>query len=249
MHRERALDADAEGLLADGEGLARAAALALDHDALEDLGAPAGALDDLEVHAHAVARLEDGHSPQLGTLDAVDDAGHRRRRDLPGGSARAGMVAKASPPAGWRVPPALAALLEPPLADLARGRPTAGSPAPCGRASRRARVVRVLGRALERRAERLLDRALLVAERPRQLAHHRVADHHRRQLAARTARTGRSTHVGREVLVHALVEALVAPAQQRELLLAGQLGGERVVELPPAGRQRDHAARRRDRRP
>ena len=45
VQRERPLDADAEGLLADGEGLARARALALEDDALEDLGAAAAALD------------------------------------------------------------------------------------------------------------------------------------------------------------------------------------------------------------
>src|SRR5213075_2559062 len=58
VHRERALHADAEGLLADGERLARAVALALDHDALEDLGPAARALDDLEVDLHPVAGLE-----------------------------------------------------------------------------------------------------------------------------------------------------------------------------------------------
>ena len=52
------LHADAEGLLADGEGLTDALTLALDHDTLEDLRAAARALDDLEVDAHAVARLE-----------------------------------------------------------------------------------------------------------------------------------------------------------------------------------------------
>jgi hypothetical protein len=72
MQRERPLHA--EGLLAHRERLARAAPLALDHDSLEHLGAPARALHDLEVHAHAVPRLEHGHTPQLGTLDAVDDA-------------------------------------------------------------------------------------------------------------------------------------------------------------------------------
>ena len=60
VHGERALDADAEGLLADGEGLAHALALALDDDALEDLGAAARALDHLEVDADAVAGLEGG---------------------------------------------------------------------------------------------------------------------------------------------------------------------------------------------
>ena len=80
VHRERPLHAHAERLLADGERLAHAAALALDHDALEDLGAAAGALDDLEVHAHAVARLEGGDAAQLRALEAVDDSGHRHKK-------------------------------------------------------------------------------------------------------------------------------------------------------------------------
>ena len=76
VHGERALHADAERLLADGEGLAQAGALALDHDALEHLGAAAVALDDLEVHPHAVTRLEGGDAAQLGALDVVDDTAH-----------------------------------------------------------------------------------------------------------------------------------------------------------------------------
>ncbi len=76
MHRERALDADAERLLADREGLAGTVALALDDDTLEDLGAAPGALDDLEVDADAVAGLEVGDLAQLGALEAFDDTGH-----------------------------------------------------------------------------------------------------------------------------------------------------------------------------
>ena len=49
VQRERPLDTDAEGLLADGERLAGAVALTLDDDALEDLGATPRALDHLEV--------------------------------------------------------------------------------------------------------------------------------------------------------------------------------------------------------
>src|SRR5690606_7012436 len=65
VHRERPLHADAEGLLSHGEGLAHTAALAGDHDALEDLGAAAVALDHLEVHADAVARVEARHALEL----------------------------------------------------------------------------------------------------------------------------------------------------------------------------------------
>jgi hypothetical protein len=73
---ERALHADAERLLAGGEGLARAVALALDDDALEDLGSTARALDDLEVDAHAVARLEAGDAAELRAFEGLDDHGH-----------------------------------------------------------------------------------------------------------------------------------------------------------------------------
>src|SRR3954453_6630723 len=76
MQGERALDADAEGVLADGERLARPGALALDHDPLEDLDALAGALDDPEMHAHGVARLELRDFAQLTALDVLDDGAH-----------------------------------------------------------------------------------------------------------------------------------------------------------------------------
>ena len=69
MHRERALHADAERLLADGEGLAGAVALALDDHALEDLGTATRALDDLEVDPDAVAGLEVRDAAQLGALE------------------------------------------------------------------------------------------------------------------------------------------------------------------------------------
>src|ERR1019366_2653803 len=80
VHREHALHANAEGLLAYGERLARAVALALDHDPLEDLHTAALALDDLEVHLHAVARGEVGNAAQLRALNGCDDAAHDRRR-------------------------------------------------------------------------------------------------------------------------------------------------------------------------
>ena len=67
-------------------------ALALDDDPLEDLGTAAGALHDLEMDPHAVARLEDRHSAQLGALEAVDDSCHCKegRASAGGPSARGG---------------------------------------------------------------------------------------------------------------------------------------------------------------
>src|SRR5438105_2667376 len=76
MHREGALDSDAKGLLAHGEGLAGTMALALDHHALEHLHAAPGALDDLKMDLHAISRREVGHAAQLRALDCFDDAAH-----------------------------------------------------------------------------------------------------------------------------------------------------------------------------
>src|SRR4051794_11111809 len=96
VQRERALDADAEGLLADREGLAHALTLALDDDAFEDLRAAPRALDDLEVDLDAVPGLVAGDAAQLRALEGVDDGAHGRRKargnDHPG---RALMVADA----------------------------------------------------------------------------------------------------------------------------------------------------------
>ncbi len=57
-----------------------AGALPLDDDALEDLDAGARSLDDAEVDADGVARLELGQTlAQLTPLDGLDGV-HRRRR-------------------------------------------------------------------------------------------------------------------------------------------------------------------------
>ena len=74
---ERALDPDAERLLADGERLPHACTLALDDDALEDLDPSALSLDHLEVHAHGVAGLEHRQvGSQLALLEEFDRIGH-----------------------------------------------------------------------------------------------------------------------------------------------------------------------------
>ena len=92
MQRERALDADAEGLLADGERLAGTGALALDHDPLEDLDPLALALDHPEMDANRVPGLElRDVVAQLGALECLDDLAHKR-----GPAGRGGMLAKES---------------------------------------------------------------------------------------------------------------------------------------------------------
>ena len=60
MDGEGALNTDAEGDLADGEGLRDAAALARDDDALEDLDAGTRSLNDLDVDLEGVPRTEGG---------------------------------------------------------------------------------------------------------------------------------------------------------------------------------------------
>src|SRR5829696_7527080 len=172
----------------------------------------------------------------------------RARPPGSGHGARAGMVARSlGRPVGYagsgsalerRVP--FPAAVAPPLTHtgVVTGDQHVGNAvsAPLGRA----RVVRVLGGALERRAERLLDCALTVTERPWELAQNRVADHHRRELATRQHVRPDRDHVRGEVLVHALVEALVAAAEEREPGLCGELGGERVVEATAPRGERDH---------
>src|SRR5262245_18492615 len=76
VQRERSLHADPEGLLPHGECLSRPTALALDHDALEDLGAPPVALDHLEVNAHAIPGVEPGTLLERSLLEVVDDGAH-----------------------------------------------------------------------------------------------------------------------------------------------------------------------------
>ena len=77
MQRERPRHAHAEGLLAYRERLPGTVALALDHHALEHLGAPAGALDHLKVHAQPVTGVELRYTAELRALQAVDDCAHR----------------------------------------------------------------------------------------------------------------------------------------------------------------------------
>ena len=148
VHRERALDADAEGLLADGEGLAGAVALALDDDALEDLRTATRALDDLEVDADAVAGLEVGDAAQLRALEAVDDGAHGEEEPRADGSSSLARAAHGSEPPGRR--PTLPAARAPPAADLlvvARQQDVRHAPAAVLGGTRVVRVLRVAARA------------------------------------------------------------------------------------------------------
>ncbi len=72
MHREGALDADAEADLAHGERLPDARALAADDDALEQLHALAAALDHADVDLEGVAGGEVGDVvPETGAVDQI----------------------------------------------------------------------------------------------------------------------------------------------------------------------------------
>jgi len=100
----------------------------------------------------------------------------------------------------------------------------------------------VLGHALERVAEGLLDRGVLVAEGAGQLAHEDVGDDHRRQLAAGEDVAADRELVVDKVLVDAVVEALVASAEQRQVRLGDQLVGDLVAQHRP-GRREQHDPR------
>lgn len=75
--RESTLNADAVAHTANGEGLADAAALHLDNDALEVLKTLTGALDDLDVNADCVADLKLGQiCTELLLLKFLNDVCH-----------------------------------------------------------------------------------------------------------------------------------------------------------------------------
>src|SRR4029077_10636997 len=78
VQRERPLDADAERVLAHGEGFPDAGALALDHDPLEHLDPLAVPLDDLEMHTDRVSGFEPRHFAQLLALELLNDHAHRK---------------------------------------------------------------------------------------------------------------------------------------------------------------------------
>ena len=100
--------------------------------------------------------------------------------------------------------------------------------------------MRVLEPALELGGEALLEPGLLAAERARQAPRDRVDEHHRGQLAAGEDVRPDRDRVRREVLDDALVEALEARREQRQLLLPGELLDQLLVELAALRRQRDH---------
>src|SRR5205807_2035774 len=96
------------------------------------------------------------------------------------------------------------------------------------------RVLRALEKALR---ERLLERRLFIAQRPRQLAHHRIDQRHRRELAAREHEVAE-----RQLLVDAprqepLIDAFVAAAKQRQRALLRQLHRLAVIEPTALRRQ------------
>src|SRR5713101_7580004 len=66
-------------------------------------------------------------------------------------------------------------------------------------------------------AERLVYRRSFVSKRPGQQASHCIHNHRRGQLAAREDKIADGDLLGGQVLGHALVHALVAPAQQHNM--------------------------------
>ena len=77
VNREGTLNADAEGDLADGEGLADAGALTTDANTLEELCTLVVALDNLYVYVEGIAWAEGRDIvAQLCCIDLVNDVGH-----------------------------------------------------------------------------------------------------------------------------------------------------------------------------
>src|SRR5262245_45882370 len=92
---------------------------------------------------------------------------------------------------------------------------------------RRTGVVGVVERAA---LERLALRGLLVAEHARDQAHDGLGDAQRRELAAREHEVAERDLVPRERVAQALVEALVAAAQEEQALLTGEDPGRGLAE-------------------
>ena len=102
-----------------------------------------------------------------------------------------------------------------------------------------ARVLRILRAALEIDGKRLADDALGIAHGAGYLAHDGVERRHGGDLAAAEHVRADGDTV-RDQVGDALVDALVASAQQAEVTLR-ELARQRVVELAPLGRQLDDA--------
>lgn len=102
-------------------------------------------------------------------------------------------------------------------------------------------VMRILRVAAERCAERFFDRGVGVTESTRLFAQNRVADDHRRQLAASDHITTDRNRVATKVLHNSLVEAFVTTAKQSHGWLGRQLIDELLVEHAAARRERNHA--------
>ena len=109
---------------------------------------------------------------------------------------------------------------------------------------------RKLGRAselgiLEQTAdEALVVDGLIVAEHPGQQAGHRLHHHQCGQLAAGEHEVPHRELLVGQVVGHPLVDALVAPTEQREPPgIAGQALGHLLVEPPAGGREQDERPR------
>ena len=245
--RRRSLDADAEGLLADGERLAHAASLPLDHDALEDLGPGAGALDHLEVDANAVAGGEPRAALQLLLLEALDDRAHGRliggRR--PGVDGRRRSRKDRIRPRGRRiVAKPTSALDRRPARGCApgatrgpaRGRPRR-APRGCPSRDRRAGGCSAGTRGRPRARSRRTPRARCRRGRARPGSLRRTAS---ATTIAASSPAGEHVAADRDrvrdqVLANPLVDALVAAADQRQLGLRGELGASSSSNIRPDG--------------
>ena len=102
---------------------------------------------------------------------------------------------------------------------------------------RRAGVVGMLDGAAERGREGLPIQALGVSEGAGKAPCDGVDDRHGRHLAAGQDEGAKRDRVACEVLVHPLVEAFVATAQEDELVDGGKLPRHRIAELPAPRRQ------------
>src|SRR6476469_2471673 len=225
VQRERALDTDADGDLADGERAAHTGAVHADHDALEDLDAGAVALDDLDVDLDGVTGAE---GRDVVALDGVAELGNEVGHVSPHGCHRSaavrGIVLLWARHGGRRrhAPPVAGTDADPPSGTSPRGDPCltdwpvrksatagwwAGNP-----------VVR--HETVARRAAGRPNRDGLRRGTPLGQAHHA-----RLRLAAEAVAGP---------LVHPLVAQAAGAGEQRERRGLGRYGGLDALEEHPA---------------
>src|SRR6478736_6269311 len=253
---EGALDTHAVAELADLVGLADARALDGDDVALEHLDSLLAGLDHPDVHLQLVTGAERRDvRAQVGCVDEVSGLHGRSSERTAKGRSRIGdgrelfqqpslvvrQAAAGVDHVGAVATGPMQRLSAPPAGDA----PVVAAAQHVGRLPTAkdggARVLRLLEQPCL--AEALRHRADVVAHHARQESGHGFDHQARGDLSPGEDDVADADLAVGQVLTHAVVDALVAPADQAEPCSGRQLVGQRLVEAPPAGAEQQQRAR------